>query len=500
MKSESVFPLENAGWPALLLDSTSTVCRANPSAIKIFGASLEGGNPLLSAIWSPENQGTAEQFLAHWERSPSATVPLKFRAKGGAPVQYLVSICSFSKEAQKYFVLQLFPETLPAAAETSHASLAHKQKLDCALQLARTVSLDFNNALTTILGHGSLVLSRMESDHPWRASLLAIEKSAAKAAEIANDLGAFSRQEKEARSQAPGNLNVLLQRSVESFQQSPDTQPLEWHLQFERKLFTAKFDEAKMQQAFLRILENAVESMDGPGRISIQTRNFELTESTQDRNVRLTPGAYVCTEITDNGCGIEPEVLPRIFEPFFSTKDEPHRGLGLAWVYGIITNHGGGVAVSSQPGAGTSVRIYLPAENRIIKDNGGTTIQDLKGSQTVMIVDDEDLVLKMGQTILAAYGYSVHTASSGQRALDILAQGEVAMDLVITDLVMPAMSGRELVEHIQRLSPATRILCTSGYVGPSNHREDSAYLQKPFTSQDLLLKVKEALVNGNGHE
>jgi len=165
-----------------------------------------------------------------------------------------------------------------------------------------------------------------------------------------------------------------------------------------------------------------------------------------------------------------------------------------------VEKNGGGVAVSSQPGAGTSVRIYLPAENRIIKDNGGTTIQDLKGSQTVMIVDDEDLVLKMGQTILAAYGYSVHTASSGQRALDILAQGEVAMDLVITDLVMPAMSGRELVEHIQRLSPATRILCTSGYVGPSNHREDSAYLQKPFTSQDLLLKVKEALVNGNGHE
>jgi two-component system cell cycle sensor histidine kinase/response regulator CckA len=500
MKSDVIFTLDNAGWPALLVDSASTICRANVSAIKLFGATLEGGAPLLSAIWAPENNTTAEQFLAHWERSPSSSVNLKFRAKGGSAVQYSTSICAFSKDEQKYFVLQLLPENSHSGSENGHSPVAHKQKLDCALQLARTVSLDFNNALTTILGHTSLVLSRMEPEHPWRSSLLAVEQSAAKAAEIANDLGAFSRQEKEGRSQASGNLNVLLQRSVESFQQNSGAEPVEWTLQLERKLFSAKFDEAKMQQAFLRILENALEAINGSGRIGIQTRNFELNEAAQDRNVQLTPGAYISVEITDNGCGIESEVLPRIFEPFFSTKDEPHRGLGLAWVYGIITNHGGGVAVSSQPGAGTSVRIYLPAENRIIKDSGGTTILDLKGNQSVMIVDDEDLVLKMGQTILSAYGYDVHTASSGQRALDILSQGELAMDLVITDLVMPAMSGRELVEHIQRLSPATRILCTSGYVWPANQPEETAYLQKPFTSQDLLLKVKQALVNGNGHE
>ena len=500
MKSE-IFTLENAGWPALLVDEASTICRANTTAVKLFGASLEGSNPLLGAIWCAENGSTAEQFLVQWERSPSSTLPLRFRTKGGNEVQYLVSICSFSKESQKYFIFQFHP--LPegsAQGDPSQTPLAQKQKLDCALQLARTVSLDFNNALTTILGHSSLALTRMEPDNPWRGSLLAIEKSAAKAAEIANDLGAFSRQEKEARSQATGNLNVLLKRSVESFQQSPDAQSLEWNLQFERKLFATKFDEAKMQQAFLRILENSYEATNGTGRISILTRNFEFSEPTQDRNVQLAPGAYVCVEITDNGCGIEPEVLPRVFEPFFSTKEEPHRGLGLAWVYGIITNHGGGVALSSQPNVGTSIRIYLPAENRIIRDNGSTTVLDLKGNQTVMIVDDEDLVLKMGQTVLSAYGYRVHTASSGQRALDILSQGEVAMDLVITDLVMPAMSGRELVEHIQRLSPATRILCTSGYTWPANQHEESPYLQKPFTSQELLLKVKETLVNGTKNQ
>jgi len=161
-------------------------------------------------------------------------------------------------------------------------------------------------------------------------------------------------------------------------------------------------------------------------------------------------------------------------------------------VYGIVTNHGGGVAVSSQPGAGTSVRVYLPAEKRIVR-GGGVHSDDLNGNQTILIVDDEDLLLTMGQTILSAYGYRVLTANSGQRALDILAKNDSSIDLIVTDLVMPAMSGRELVEHVRRLSPATRILCTSGYVWPAGQENDSAYLQKPFTSQELLLKVKQAL-------
>jgi CheY-like chemotaxis protein len=247
-----------------------------------------------------------------------------------------------------------------------------------------------------------------------------------------------------------------------------------------------------MQQALMKVLENAAQALRPNGRVTVQTRNLELTEPTQDRNARLAAGPYVCVEISDNGCGIEPEVLPRIFEPFFTTKRGGHRGLGLAWVYGIVTNHGGGVAVSSQPGAGTSVRVYLPAEKRIVKDDGFSS-DDLTGRQTILMVDDEDLLLTMGQTILSAYGYRVLTANSGQKAMDILSGGGTAVDLVITDLVMPAMSGRELVEHIHRLSPATRVLCTSGYVWPAGQENTGAYLQKPFTSQDLLLKVKRAL-------
>jgi two-component system cell cycle sensor histidine kinase/response regulator CckA len=494
MKSDVVFLLENAAWPALLVDSAGIICRANPAAVKLFGAAVETAGAALPAVWSPENSITATQFLLQVDTA-LAPASIKFLA-GGKTLAAPVTACRFASEGQPYVVLQLPPESGAAATEGKapggEPGLAHKQKLDCALQLARTVALDFNNALTSILGHTSLVLSKMEPTHPWRNSLLEVEKSAAKAAEIANDLGTFSRQEKEARAQAAGNLNPLLQRTVELFQQNAGAVAVEWKLQLERKLFAAKFDEAKMQQAFMKIIENSVQAFEGRGRISIQTRNVELGERAQDRGVQLVPGAYVCVEIADTGCGIAPELLPRIFEPFFTTKRNPHRGLGLAWVYGIVTNHGGGVAVSSQPGTGTSVRVYLPSEKRIVRDDG-VAADNLMGNQTVLIVDDEDLLLTMGQTILSAFGYRVLTANSGQKALDLLARKEPPVDLVITDLVMPAMSGRELIEHIHRLLPGLRVLCTSGYVWPAGQENEATYLQKPFTSQELLLKVKQVL-------
>jgi two-component system, cell cycle sensor histidine kinase and response regulator CckA len=495
MKSDVVFGLENAGWPVLLLNSTLQIERANSIAARLLGLAPQPEEPALASIWSLQNGTTADKFFDAWERSPTPTTRVKLGAKDGDLVSFPISICTFFNGGEKFFLLQFLPEVLPPLAGErppgADAGAAHKQKLDCALQLARTIALDFNNALTSILGHTSLVLSKMEPGNPWRGSLLEVEKSAAKAAEIANDLGAFSRQEKEPRAQSSGNLNAVLQRTLDFFQKNPQPAQVQWTVLFERKLFTAKFDEAKMQQAFVKILENAVQALSGSGRITLQTRNVELAERTQDRNVPLAPGAYVSAEITDTGGGIEPEVLPRIFEPFFTTKIAPHRGLGLAWVYGIVTNHGGGVAVSSQPGIGTSVRVYLPAESRVIRDSASES-PDLRGTQTVLMVDDEDLVLTMGKTILSAYGYGVLTANSGQKALDLLTR-EKKIDLIITDLVMPSMSGRELVEHINRQWPDIPVLCTSGYIWQGAQETDTAYLQKPFTSHHLLLKVKNLL-------
>jgi signal transduction histidine kinase/PAS domain-containing protein len=510
-KEEDDFLLQNAEWPVLLVRKSGQVLRANRAAVRSFGSAIEKENGTLVSIWSSQNKGTALEFLSL--PPPDAPVHLSFNLKSGLPGAFLAQLCLTASD--DLCLLQLLKEIpteissasapkpaatpasttaapLPAAAAAAvEASLAHKQKLDCALQLARSVALDFNNALTSILGHASLLLSKAEAGHPWRSSLNEIEKSAAKAAEIANDLAAFSRQEKDVRVQVAGNLNTLLQRTVEAFQNSLQ-KPIKVSCQLERKLFTASFDEAKMQQALVKVLENAVESIQGEGKISVQTVNKELSEPTQDRTAKLAPGNYVCVEISDTGAGISPEVMPHIFEPFFTTKGARHRGLGLAWVYGIITNHGGAVAVSSQPGAGASVRVYLPATRKIVRSTP-TATGDLSGTQTILFVDDEDLLLTMAQMILSSYGYTVLTASSGQKALEIFTQSKKKIDLVITDLVMPNMSGRELTEQILRLEPKTRMVWSSGYVRSSSPEEQERYLQKPFTSQDLLRKVKQVL-------
>ena len=510
MKPEVVFGLESAAWPALLLNAGGAVLRSNAAGTNTFGVALAGEAPPLSAIWSPENGQKPEEFFARWEKSPTVTADLKFRVANGATMKFTAAICTFNSEGRKWFVLQLLPAaalgsaTAPEVSAVAHApgetktapdagGVMLKQKLECALQLARSVSLDFNNALTSILGHTSLLLSKAEAGHPWRHSLMEVEKSASRAAEIANELSVFSRQEKEAQRSPPGNLNMVVSRCVDFFRGEHGTK-ITWKTQLERELFSARFDEAKVQQALTKILENAVEAIGGgTGQIFAQTRNVELAEPTQDRNVHLAAGAYVCIEIGDSGPGIEADILPRIFEPFFTTKDASHRGLGLALVYGIVTNHGGGVAVSSQPGAGTSVRVYLQAEKQFIPESSSTD-ENLHGAETILVVDDESLMLTMAETILSEYGYCVLTASSGQKALAILSRDDVRVNLIITDLVMPTMGGREFIERARQLVPGTRIMSTSGYVMPADKQTGTPYLQKPFTSHELLAKVKQVLM------
>jgi two-component system cell cycle sensor histidine kinase/response regulator CckA len=493
--------------------------------MKVFGPALSGESPPLAGIWSPENGGTEGQFLMLWEQAPTSTADLKFRTAAGAVVKFTVAISTFTKDGSKWFVLQLLPAVEPAPAPAPSpvpaappvaapvppppapapveiskpapapdaAGAALKQKLDCALQLARTVSIDFNNALTSVLGHASFLLGKTEAGHPWRHSLMEVEKSAARAAEIANELAVFSRQEKEARRLPPGNLNLVTNRCVDFFRNRPGPK-IVWTVQTERDLFGTRFDEAKIQQALTKILENAVEALEseGQGKITVTTRNVELTEPTQDRDVRLATGTYVCVEIVDSGRGIDPEVLPRVFEPFFTTKRSPHRGLGLALAYGIAANHGGGVAVSSQRGAGASVRLYLPAEKELLREIPGGD-ENLQGVETILVVDDEEMILTMAETILSEYGYRVVTAGSGQKAMAVLSREDTRVDLIVTDLVMPVMSGRELVERARQLDPKLKILCMSGYVMPADRQTGTAYLQKPFTSRELLARVKQVI-------
>jgi len=491
MKTEVSFDFASAVWPALLVDGAGDIVRGNQAALNTFGPTLAADSAKLAPLWLTDNCISLEKFLKDGETALAPLTPLKLQLPAG-PKIFSALVSLQLREGKRLLLLQLLPDVSELSGpKTPDNGSAHKQKLDCALQLARSVALDFNNALTSILGYTSLLLSKAEAAHPWRRTLIEVEKSAAKAAEVASDLAAFSLQERENRTQASGNLNAILQRCVEFFQNS-HKEKITWTINLERKLFAAKFDEAKIQQAFMKVLENALESLQDDGQVNLRSTNMELSEATRDRNAKLAPGDYVCVEIADNGRGIEPDIMPRIFEPFFTTKKGSHRGLGLAWVYGIVTNHGGGVAVSSQPGAGTSVRIYLPAEKGFVGESFDANT-DLSGTQTILIVDDEDLLLRMGETILTSYGYSVLIANSGPKALEVFAKNDPPVDLLITDLVMPLMSGRELVEQVRLVSPATRIMCMSGYVWPGSKQDRTAFLQKPFTTQELLMKVKYAL-------
>jgi len=535
VSAEIVFGLESAAWPALLVDGRGTIVRANPTAANAFGDVVNGKSPLLSSIWSAENFQTVEQYFTQWELSPVVIDLLKFKMAGGAAREFTTSICTFSREGRKWYVLQLWtlvsappqaPKSTPPAApaapapappaaspppapaatspapapapptaaadkEAATALLIQKQKLDCALQLARTVSLDFNNALTSVLGHTSLLLSKAEPGHPWRHSLMEVEKSAARAAEISNELGVFSQQEKQTQRISPGNLNAVASRCVEFFKNT-HADKISWTLTLEKELFAARFEEAKMQQALTKILENAVEAVNGNGQVRVVTRNVELTTPTQDRNAKLTAGSYVCVEITDNGAGIAPADLPRVFEPFFTTKKAPHRGLGLALVYGIVTNHGGSVAISSDPGAGAAARVYLPAEKQFVSQSS-VPDAELHGNESILVVDDEAMLLTMAETIFGDYGYKVLTAGNGQKALAMLSRGDVKVDLLVTDLVMPGMSGRELIERARQLHPNLKVVCMSGCVLPPDQQIGLTYLQKPFTSRDLLSRARHTL-------
>jgi signal transduction histidine kinase/CheY-like chemotaxis protein len=510
MKPEVVFGLDEAAWPALLVNAGGAVLMFNAAAQTFFGAALKGNPPDLAALWSPANGIPALGFLEKWEKTRTLQVDLKFRAAGGMDKKFSTAIAMLASDDNKWYLLQLLPvPEIPASPVASPKPVesntefrngtgdaALKQKLECVLQLARTVSLDFNNALTGVLAHTSLLLGKAAADHPWRRSLIEVEKSAARAAEIASELAQFSRQEKESRRAPAGNLNALAGRCLDAFRNANGSR-LAWRLTQERALFEARYDEAKVQQALTKIFENSVEAF-GPGnagQISVETRNVELTQATQDRNVRLAAGAYVCVEISDNGSGIEEAALPRVFEPFFTTKRAPHRGLGLALVYGIITNHGGGVAISSQVGKGTSTRVYLPAEKTLVAE-ARVGDEELHGTGTILVVDDEVLLLTMADAILSDFGYKVLTANNGQKALQMLEQPGTTIQLVITDLVMPGMGGRELMERIRQLGMEMPVLAMSGYVLPEEQKAQAGYLQKPFTSTDLLRKVKAALAVG----
>jgi signal transduction histidine kinase len=498
--------LDSAAWPALLVDPAGIIKRANPAAIELFGNGLHTPSISILSILSGETQSDPAKYLTQLERTASAAMALTFKIKDGSTVTVPTSFCAFTREGEKRFLFQLhgYGQAPASRGETTRitksevttaaAAAPAKQKGDGrATQLARSVALDLNNTLTSIMGHCSWILSQMEPDHKWRKSMEEIARAASKSADIAENLAAFSRSDKEKEATISTNVNAVLKRIQQESQMLKDRK-VEWVAQFEEQLYSARCEENKLQQVFARIIENAAEAGAVAPRITVQTRNSDLQAPLQDANLRLQPGCYVCVEISDNGKGIPPEILPRVFEPFFTTK-AGHKGLGLAWVYGAVTNAGGGIAISSLHNQGTSARLYIPAHKRVSRETAIVAFKaDAGAGKTILLVDDEDLVLGVGRTVLSASGYKVLTAQSGEKALEMLGEHKDKIDLVIVDWVMPRFSGQQLMERIRVEYPSIAVLCTSGYSHVPG-TSDTDFLQKPFTTQKLLERVKDKLTS-----
>ena len=545
--SKQQFVLDGAKWPAMVMDLSGKVVSCNQTAIKQLSRTGKAiGN--LDQVWTTENGCSAGEFLTRIGSAPISTFPLRLKTKkNGERKAYTAHVCHLAEEKTKQVLLQFFPRKLsptgttqvltrddwgvtPATAnptskaaqlppvmdvnqsnpagdgssvlikeppppapppEQPNLSMTEQHKLMCALQLTRTVAMDFNNALTSILGHTSLLLNKVEDDDPRRDSLEQIERSVERAAQVAFDLAAFSREEKDMFPAAAVSMNKLIRRLVDQYKLKTPTD-VNWRTSLDTKLCSATFAEPKMQQAIEKILDNAVEAVGKEGSISVTTKNRKFEEGTYDGYTKIPAGNYVCVEINDSGIGIEEANLSKVTDPFFTTK-EGHRGLGMAWAYGLITNFSGCLVLASETGQGATVRVFLPAAE-VPAEELIDSEELLMGDQTVLIVDDEELLLTMGDMVLSSFGYKVLTAGNGRQALDLLETEDAQdIDLVVTDLVMPHMDGYALIENLKNLKPDLKIICTSGNFRPSNQELGITYLQKPFDSMDLARAVKKVL-------
>jgi two-component system, cell cycle sensor histidine kinase and response regulator CckA len=378
------------------------------------------------------------------------------------------------------------------------AQFRQAQKMEAVGQLAGGVAHDFNNLLTAILGCADLLLETLGPAAPEREDVEEIRKAARRAADLTRQLLAFSRQQVLAP-QVLG-LNVLV-ANLEKLLRRLIGEDIELRTALGAGLGAVKADPGQLEQVIVNLAVNARDAMPDGGRLTIETGNAELDETYSAEHFPTQPGSYVLLAVTDTGTGMDAETKSHIFEPFFTTKGlGKGTGLGLATVYGIVKQSGGYVWVYSEPGQGTSFKIYLPrvVDAPVPAPPAQDAPVSLRGSETILLVEDDEMVRTLTRRLLEANGHTVLLASRGDAALELARSYEARIDLLITDVVMPGMSGRDLADQVQTLLPGIKVLYLSGYTDDAIVRHGVlepgvAFLQKPFTADTLARKVREVL-------
>ena len=374
--------------------------------------------------------------------------------------------------------------------------LEQAQKMDSVGQLAGGIAHDFNNLLTAILGFCELIL--LDEKSPHRSELEEIKHAGERAAALTRQLLAFSR--KQVFQLELLDLNAVV-TSMETMLRRVIGEDVRLTSTLSSEVGRVKADPSQIAQVLLNLAVNARDAMPGGGVLRIETSNADVDGALAEVNAPCSPGGFAVLTVSDTGCGMDPETQRRVFEPFFTTKPKGKgTGLGLATVYGIVKQSGGFVSFSSEPGKGTTFRVHLPCaeETAATKSRSGVYPVPPRGTETILIVEDDDGVRRLACRALELLGYTVLSAESGRLALDLARDHKGKIDLVLTDVVMPEMSGREVERRLAGTGHAARVLFMSGYADDAVLRHGVleagvAFLQKPFTPDALARKVREVL-------
>jgi PAS domain S-box-containing protein len=493
-----------------LFDLKGRILFASPSSQTILGyeTSELAGRRFVDLVHPDDLAGAAEVIRAALSGEGSRPHTARIRHREGHWVSLEGIPAAIADDAgEPEMVLGIardVTERLRAEEERRvlEVQLRQAQKMEAVGRLAGGIAHDFNNLLTAIGGYGQLALGSISGDEPQvRRQLEELLRAADRAAALTRQLLAFSRRQM-LRPRVL-DLNGVV-RDVESMLARLIGADVQLVTALDPELGRTRADPSQLEQVVVNLAVNARDAMPHGGRVLIETANAELDDEFASRHVGSRPGSYVSLTVADTGEGMDAETVTRAFEPFFTTKGPgAGTGLGLSTVYGIVKQSNGYVAVDSDPDRGTVVTVYLPRVPAVEDVDGGTLPQPAEtpvrgGAETVLVVEDEEIVRSLVREMLGGLGYTVVEARDGGEALEVLSSAAGAVDLVITDLVMPRLSGRELARRVAELRPGTAVLLVSGYAGDAASANGplepgTAFLEKPFTAPELAEKVRALL-------